>query len=164
MSVLQPERYAVLTGDYKIPLYHGLIRKSEIEDKLNDPTFDKASFDREYRSIWSDAPTGAAFKANTISLLRKIKSVELTNSLPEDSQDFYVIAVDMAKDGDAKTAGMVARVSPKQFFFTYKIVNLFQIDNPDYSYVSNKLKEYVIKYEAKLLIYDANGVGASLRD
>ena len=165
MSVLQPSRYGVLTGDYKLPLYHGLIRQSEIEDKFNDPTFDKKSFEREYMSIWSDAPTGAAFKATTISALRKVKRLEFTNKIQNDTcEDFYVIAVDMAKDGDAKTAGMVARVIPKKYNFTYKIVNLFEINSTDYSVVANRLKEYVIKYEAKLLIYDANGVGASLRD
>lgn len=160
MSVIQPNRYCVMTGDYKLPMYHQLIRQEEIEDKLNDPTFDKKSFDREYMSMWSDAPTGAAFKSSTIKNLRKVKHIELKDKINKETtpEDFYVISVDMAKDGDAKTAVMVARVSPKKYCFNYKIVNLFTIDNSDYSYVANELKEWVIRYEAKLLIYDANGV------
>lgn len=168
MSVLQPNRYAVLTGDYKIPLYHGLIQQSEITDKLNDPTFDKASFDREYMSIWSDAPTGAAFRSSTIHALRKVKRIELTDKINHNStdqvNDFYVIALDVAKDGDAKTDGMVARVRPKQYAFTYKIVNLFQVDTTDFQTVANELKRLIIEYNPKLVIWDANGVGASIRD
>lgn len=168
MSVLQPDRYAVLTGDYKIPLYHGLIQQSEITDKLNDPTFNKASFDREYMSIWSDAPTGAAFRSSTITALRKLKRIELENKInkddPDQINDFYVIALDVAKDGDAKTDGMIARVRPKQYAFTYKIVNLFQIDTTDFSIVANELKRLIIDFDPKLVIWDANGVGASIRD
>ena len=166
MSVIQPEHYSVIMADYKLPLYHGLLQQSEVADKLNDPTYDRNSFDREYNSIWSDAPTGAAFKASTITALRKIKRIELTNKInPQITpHDFYVIAVDMAKDGDAKTAGVVARVRPGDFNFNYRIVNLFQIDSTDYSTVANQLKLYILKYNAKLLVYDANGVGASLRD
>ena len=166
MSVLQPDRYAVLTGDYKIPLFHGLIQQSEITDKLNDPTFNKASFDREYMSIWSDAPTGAAFRSSTITALRKIKRVELEDKINREAfpEDFYVIALDVAKDGDAKTDGMIARVIPKQYAFTYKIVNLFQIDTTDFHNVANELKRYIILYNPKLVIWDANGVGAGIRD
>lgn len=166
MSVIQPDRYIVLTGDYKIPLYHGLIQQSEITDKLNDPTFNKASFDREYMSIWSDAPTGAAFRSSTITALRKVKRVELENKINPSStpEDFYVIALDVAKDGDAKTDGMVARVQPKQYAFTYKIVNLFQIDTTDFHNVANELKRLIILYNPRLVIWDANGVGAGIRD
>lgn len=166
MSVIQPDRYSVLTGDYKIPLYHGLIQQSEITDKLNDPTFNKASFDREYMSIWSDAPTGAAFRSSTITALRKVKRIELENHINTDTtpEDFYVIALDVAKDGDAKTDGMIARVTPKQYAFTYKIVNLFQVDTTDFQQVANELKRLIITFNPRLVIWDANGVGASIRD
>ncbi len=165
-SVIQPDRYSVLTADYRLPLHHGLLQQTEVDDKLNDPTYDKDSFDREYMSIWSDRPTGAAFKASTITALRKLKRVELSDKINREAypNDFYVIAVDMAKDGDAKTDGVVARVRPGPHNFNYRFVNLFQIDSTDYMVVANELKHMIIKYNARLLIYDANGVGATLRD
>lgn len=164
MSVFQPEKYIVMTGSYKLPLYHNLVNPQEIEDRINDPSYTKDSFDREYLSIWSDAPAGAAFSSAAISKLRKIKRVELKNKIPEDNDDFYVISADMAKDGDAATAIVIARVTPKDYFFTYKIINLLTINNSDYMFVANRLKELVLDYDAKLLIYDANGIGAALRD
>lgn len=70
----------------------------------------------------------------------------------------------MAKDGSAKTAVVVMKVRPKKYFFTYSLVNLFTIDNTDYEKVSNILKKTVMDYNAKLLVYDANGIGAAIRD
>lgn len=82
----------------------------------------------------------------------------------EDDDCFYVISADMAKDGAAETAVGVAKVIPKEYHFTYKIVNLFTIPSTDYMVVANGFKKAVMAYNARLLIYDANGVGAGIRD
>lgn len=77
---------------------------------------------------------------------------------------FYVVSADMAKDGSASTVAVVLRVVPGQFMFRYSVVNLFRIDTTDYERIGNILKETVIRYNAALLIYDANGIGAAIRD
>lgn len=71
---------------------------------------------------------------------------------------FYVICADMAKDGSAETAVGVAKVTPKEHYFTYKFVNVFTIASTDYMVVANAFKKAVIAYNARLLIYDANGI------
>ena len=166
-AIIEPEKYFVLAGSYRIPLSCGLTSPKMIEDIVNSPSFSKASFEREYESIWSDAPVGAAFKSTTIASLRQIKKVELKNNLsPQEEEDgaFYVICADMAKDGSAETAVGVAKVRPHDHYFTYKFVNLFSIASTDYMDVANEFKKTVLAYNAKLLIYDANGIGASIRD
>ena len=166
-SILEPTKYYVLTGTYRLPLAAGLTSKKQIEDVINSPTFEKKSFEREYESIWSDAPMGAAFSTSLVSQLRQVKKVELKNSLTEKMQDencFYAICADMAKDGAADTAVGVAKVIPKDHYFTYKFVNLFTVPSTDYMVIANAFKKAVIAYDAKLLIYDANGVGAGIRD
>lgn len=70
----------------------------------------------------------------------------------------------MAKDGSADTAVGVAKVTPKDHYFTYKFVNLFTIPSTDYMVVANTFKKTVLAYNARLLIYDANGIGAAMRD
>ena len=70
----------------------------------------------------------------------------------------------MAKDGSAETAVGVAKVMPKEYMFTYKFVNLFTIPSTDYLVIANEFKKAALAYRAKLLIYDANGVGAGIRD
>lgn len=166
-SVLEPEHYFVLGGSYRIPLSCGLTAKKQIEDIINSPSFSKSSFDREYESRWSDAPVGAAFSTNVITSLRQVKLVELKNKLTEKQLEdgcFYAICADMAKDGSADTAVGVAKIIPKEHFYTFKFVNLTKIPSTDYMVVANEFKKLVLAYDAKLLIYDANGVGAGIRD
>ena len=166
-SVLEPEKYFVLSGSYRIPLSCGLTAQKQIEDVINSPSFSKSSFEREYESRWSDAPMGAAFSSNVITSLRQVKVVELKDKrTPEQIENdcFYVICADMAKDGAADTAVGVANVIPKEHYFTYKFVNLLKISSTDYMVIANEFKKLVLAYNAKLLVYDANGVGAGMRD
>lgn len=166
-SVLEPSKYFVLSGTYRLPLACGLTAKKQIEDVINSPSFSKESFEREYESRWSDAPAGAAFSANLVSSLRQVKLIELKNKLTEYQKEndcFYVVCADMAKDGGAETAVGVAKVIPKEHYFTYKMVNLFSVPSTDYMVIANTFKKTALTYDAKLLIYDANGIGASIRD
>ena len=166
-SVIEPEKYFVLGGTYRIPLMCGLTARQQIEDVINSPSFSKDSFEREYESRWSNAPMGAAFSSSTVSNLRTVKRVELKDHLTEKQREenqFYVICADMAKDGSAETAVLVAKVIPKDHYFTYKVVNLLSVNSTDYMTVANTFKKLVRAYNAKMLIYDANGVGAGIRD
>ena len=167
MAIIEPDKYFVLGGSYQIPLYLGLTSKKQIEEIVNSPSFSPASFSREYLSRWSDAPQGAAFSSSIITSLRQVKMVELKDKLTEHAKkkdEFYVICADMAKDGSAETAVGVARVIPKEHYFTYKFVNLLTIPSTDYMDIANEFKKLVLTYNAKLLIYDANGIGAAMRD
>lgn len=166
-SVFEPDKYFVLCGTYRIPLACKLTSPKMIEDIINSPSFSKSSFEREYESRWSDAPMGAAFTSNVITSLRQVKLVEFKDKRTKEQLEkdcFYVICADMAKDGAADTAVGVAKVIPKEHYFTYKFVNLTTIPSTDYMVIANTFKKMVLAYNAKLLVYDANGVGAGLRD
>lgn len=82
----------------------------------------------------------------------------------KEKNAFYAICADMAKDGSADTAVGIAKVIPGDHYFTYKFVNLLTIPSTDFLVVANTFKKLVLQYNAKLLIYDANGVGAGIRD
>ena len=99
--------------------------------------------------------------------MRQVKRTELKYNLTkvqEEGENFYVICADMAKDGAAETAVGIAKVIPKEHYFSYKFINLYTIPSTDYMVIANEFKKAVIRYQAKLLIYDANGVGAGIRD
>lgn len=167
LSILQPDKYIVMGGSYKIPVMHGLLSEDTMREILSSPSYRGDQVDREYRSIWSGSIVGAAFDAGEIANLRVKKRAEYTcSSVVEDEKntDFYVVSCDIAKDGGANTAVIVGRVSVGEYMFGYKFVNLFTIDSPDYEVVANTLKQTVAQYKARLLIYDANGVGASMRE
>lgn len=95
---------------------------------------------------------------------RRIKRAELKGLKINEEQEFYVISADMAKDGSANTAVVIDKVTIGETHFTYKTVNALKIDYNDYNKVANELKKLVIAYGARLLIYDANGIGAAIRD
>lgn len=102
-----------------------------------------------------------------ISTCRQVKLTELKYNLTKKQLEdgaFYVICADMAKDGAAETAVGVAKVIPQEHYFTYKFVNLFGIASTDYMVIANEFKKTVLAYDAKLLVYDANGIGAAMRD
>lgn len=154
----------VLGGSYQIPLMHGLLDPEAMREVLSSPSYEEDSIDREYRSIWSGSPVGAAFGAAEIADLRKVVRAETKARNERDSEAFYVVSADMAKDGSANTAVTVWRVIPQEFNFLYTLVNVFQINHTDYEKVAAEMKKAVMSFNAALLIYDANGIGAALRD
>lgn len=166
LSLIDPNKYIVIGGSYKIPVMHGLLSEETMREILSSPSYQNDQVDREYRSIWSGSIQGAAFDANSISNLRKIKRAEYKARIDavDSKTDFYVVSADIAKDGSANTAVIVSRVSIGEYRFNYRFVNLFTIDTTDFEIVANTLKQTALRYHTKLLVYDANGVGASLRE
>lgn len=161
---IDPDNYMVLGGSYIIPVMHGRLEEQTMRELLSSPSFDRGSLEREYISRWSGAKSGSIFSASTIEMLRKIQKAEYKPIDLAESNDFYVLAADIAKDGSADTAVIVARISPKEYMFNFKFINLFVINSTDFEVVANELKKQILLYDAKLFIYDGNGIGASLRD
>lgn len=164
MTAIDPDHYMALSMSYKIPMMHGLIQELSIRELKSQPTYDADSFAREYESKWSGAMKGAAFNYATMQKARKVYRAEYKGAKNLQKDEFYVISVDMAKDGSARTAAVVLKVRPRDFNFLYQEINAFTIDSTDYMVIANELKKAVMSYEARMLVYDATGVGASIRD
>jgi len=163
MTAIDPDNYMCIVMSYQVPLMHGLIDQMTIRELKSQPTYDAESFAREYESKWSGAMKGAAFSYEIMQKVRKIQRAEY-KAMKTEKGEFYVLAVDMAKDGSAKTAAVVLKVRPREFNYLYQVVNAFPIDSTDYSTVANELKKAATTYEVSMLVYDATGVGASIRD
>lgn len=163
LMMIDPTKYIIMGGSYKPLVMHGRLTEDTMREILSSPTWDADQVDREYRSIWSSAMTGAVFEPGNISNLRKIKNAE-TKARADIGNGFYVISVDLAYDGNADTAVIVGKITPGEYRFTYHFINMFTIDVVNYEIVANILKDTAEKYNAKLLVYDANGVGATLRE
>ena len=162
-SVLEPNHYCCIGGSYIIPLMHGRLEQQQMREVLSSPSFSKDSADREYRSIWTGSKSGIIFGSTTIGMMRKIYRAEYS-AANELGEDFYVVAADMAKDGNADTAVTVIRVSPSKYMFNFKFVNMFTIQSTDYEVVSNELKKTIMRYDALMCVVDATGIGAAIRD
>ena len=163
LTALDPDNYMVLSMSYRIPMMHGLIQELSIRELKSQPTYDVDSFNREYESVWSGAMKGAAFSYQIMQKVRKVARAEY-RATKDTGDAFYVVTADLAKDGSAKIAVVVLRVQPREYNFLYKQVNAFTINTTDFMVAANELKKTVIAFEARLLIYDATGVGAPMRD
>lgn len=163
LSLIEPDKYIVMGGSYSVLVMHNRLSADTIREIISSPSYQAEQVDREYRSIWSTAVTGAMFQPNSVSEMRKMKKAEY-KAIKGLEKDFYVVAADLAYDGAADTAVVVIRVSPGEYRFSYRFVNLFTIDIANYETVANILKQTCAKYKARLLVYDANGVGATLRE
>jgi len=164
-SVIDPDNYMVIGMSFKVPMLHGLIDEKTIRETVADPTFAKDSFDREYVSIWSGAPKGAAFNALQVRKQRILPKAEFAAKIRTDQKgSFYAMGADMAKDGEARTTVVIYKVIPKDTMYTYRIVNIFDIKHSNYEVVANIFKKQIMLYNIELFIYDANGIGAAMRD
>ena len=70
-AALDPTQYMVLGGSYTLPVMHKLLQEKTIRELITSISYERDTFEREYMSIWSGAPAGAVFTANTITNLRK---------------------------------------------------------------------------------------------
>ncbi len=163
LSLIDPDKYVVMGGSYEVLIMHGRLSEDTIREIISSPSYNADQVDREYRSIWSSNTSGAVFQPNSIIEARKIKHAELKAREGLD-KDFYVVSADLAYDGEADTAVTVFRVTPGEYRFSFRFINLFTIDVANYETVSNILKQTCLKYQARMLVYDANGVGATLRE
>ena len=163
LSLIDPDKYIVMGGSYEVLVMHGRLSEDTIREIISSPSYNADQVDREYRSIWSSAVSGAVFEPNSIVNMRKMKRAEL-KARQDIGKDFYVVASDLAYDGAADTTVVVIRVTPGEYRFSYRFVNLFTIDIANFETVANVLKQTCAKYQARLLVYDANGVGATLRE
>ena len=161
-AALMPSQYCCMGFDWRLPVMHGLISDKSIRDAKASPTFEQDSFDREFGSVWSGSPKGAAFNMSRVMEARFVNNAEFRAKPSKDS--FYVMAADIAKDGDARTTLIVSKVTPRESLFTHKFVYATEIKEHDFEHVSNQVKELVLKFEPRVFVYDANGVGAALRD
>ena len=53
MSVIKPRDTFCFGCDYRVPVLHGLIERAYIEKLKLSPSYNEASFSREYMSLWS---------------------------------------------------------------------------------------------------------------
>ncbi len=164
LTALDPANYMVVSMTYKTPMRVNMISEQTIRELMASPSFNRESFLREYCSVWSGAMKGAVFSGKSIKRTRKIVRAETRPYINQDEDSFYILAADMAKDGSANTVVVVIKVVPQEFAFSYRVVNDVQIDSSDYKIVSDQLKSMAYVYNPRLLVYDANGIGASLRD
>lgn len=166
-SILEPDNIYVEGCDYHVPVACGLISKDMIDDVKNDVTFNEIDFAQEYLSIFTGGAAEGWLPTSRMTRLRKIVNPHYKNMCKND-KDFYVIGVDVARSGEAKSIATIVQVIPQPHpkRWIKKIVNIytFKGDERHFQDQANALKRLITAFQPKEVIIDGTGLGKGLLD
>lgn len=162
--VLQPEKAFVMGGTYRIPAAFKLIDKNFITDLKEDGTFNEASFNREYESIWSGTVENAFFNGDVFDRNRILLQPEYKYSKRSNEHAYYVLSVDVGRR-QCQTVICVFKVTPQPNGPAIKtLVNMYTIEDEHFEDQAIKIKKLFYEYHARTVVIDGNGLGAGLMD
>ena len=163
-SVLFPDEYMVLGGDYRLAMLEGAVKEDMIENMKLDGTYNEASFDREYGSIWSGDVENAFFSSEVFERHRILLQPEYEFSARSSKNAYYVIGVDVGRKG-CNTEACIIKVTPQPQGDSIKsLVNVYSYNSEHFEEQAIHLKKLFFKYKARSIIIDANGIGGGLVD
>lgn len=166
-SILDPDNIYVEGCDYHVPVACGLMPIDFINDVKNDTTFNEITFAQEYLSIFTGGAENSWISTSKLTRLRKIVNPHYRNKCTSP-KDFYVIGVDVARSGEARSIAAIWQVvpqpSPKKWI--KKLVNLytFRGDERHFQDQANSLKKLIAAFDPKEVIIDGTGLGRGLLD
>ena len=166
--IIHPESTFVFGCDYRVPVLHALLDKTYINKLKTSSSFSEDSFAREYASIWSGSSEEAWFNFDKMSKYRKIKNPETHAISRANSEQFYLLSVDVGRLND-QTVCCVFRVnvsSEGKYYAT--LVNLYVLGRtaetkPFYKQAID-LKKIMRKFNPREVIIDTNGLGLGIAD
>lgn len=157
-SVARPDEAIVLGGTYRTPQMERLLSRNFISDLRQDGTFNEASFDREYNSVWSGSIEGAFFDTEKFDKYRDIQLPEWETSKKASKDAYYVLGVDVGRLG-CTTEAVVCKVTPAPSGPPQKhIVNLYTYDAEHFGEQAVHIKRLFNRYKCKIAVIDANGL------
>ena len=166
-SILDPDNIYVEGCDYHVPVACGLISQDMIDDVKNDITFNEIDFAQEYLSIFTGGAAEGWLSSSKLTRLRKIVNPHYKNMCKND-KDFYVIGVDVARTGDARSIAAIIQVIPQPYpkKWIKKIVNLYTFngDERHFQDQANSLKKLIAAFNPREVIIDGTGLGKGLLD
>lgn len=162
--ITQPDRCMVLGGTWRTPVAVGLQQKTFITDQKNEGTYNEASFEREYESIWSGTVEDAFFNAEIFNRNRILNQPEYEASGRSSKLSYYILSVDVGRKG-CDTVVCVFKVTPQPHGEPIKsLVNIYTMNDTHFEDQAIKLKKLYYKYKARRIVIDANGLGVGLVD
>lgn len=167
-SIIHPKSTFVFGCDYRVPVIHGLLDKTYINKLKTSSSFKEESFAREYASLWSGSSEEAWFNFDKLTKYRKIKNPETSAKFRANSNQFYLLSVDVGRLND-QTVCCVFRVNVSgegKYFAT--LVNLYVLGRQAETKTFNRqvidLKRIIKKFNPLEVVIDTNGLGIGFAD
>ena len=166
--IIHPKSTFVFGCDYRVPVIHGLLDRTYINKLKTSSSFKEESFAREYASLWSGSSEEAWFNFDKLTKYRKIKNPETSAKFRANSNQFYLLSVDVGRLND-QTVCCVFRVNVSKdgkYFAT--LVNLYvlgrQAETKTFNRQAIELKRIIKKFNPLEVIIDTNGLGIGFAD
>lgn len=163
-QVVQPEKYCVMGGSWKVPVLAGLLDKSFVSDLKMDGTFNETSFDREYNSKWSGSSDNAYFSGEIFDRNRKLLQPEYECSGRSTKSSYYVLSADIGRKGCSTVVCVFKVVPQKQGSSFINLVNMYTYDDWHIEDQVIEFKKLFYRYKAKAFAIDGNGIGINYVD
>ena len=163
-SVLNPEEVMIIGGTYKTPVAEGLLSQKFVSELKMAGTFNEASFDREYCSVWSGDAENAYFSSGVFDKYRQLLQPEYEYSGRSSKNAYYLLGIDVGRTG-CTTEVCVFKITPQPQGSSLKsLVNIYTYDAEDFEEQAIKIKKLFYKYKARICAIDANGLGVGFVD
>ena len=166
--IIHPDSTFVFGCDYRVPILHGLLDKTYINKLKTSSSFSEDSFAREYASIWSGSSEEAWFNFDKMTKYRKIKNPETHSISRANSDQFYLLSVDVGRLND-QTVCCVFRVnvsSDGRYYAT--LVNLYVLgrtaETKPFRIQAMDIKKIIKKFNPREVVIDTNGLGLGIAD
>ncbi len=166
-AIIDPDHAFMFGCDWRLPALHGLIDKQYINKLKMSPSYNAESFATEYLSLWQGSSEDAWFSYEKLSKYRKIKNPETHAINRPDSEQFYLISVDVGRISD-QTAVCIFRVNIVKGKFYATLVNLIVLgrtpQTKPFSVQAADLKQLILRFNPREVVIDTNGLGVGLAD
>jgi hypothetical protein len=131
-SIIQPETSFVFGCDYRVPMRHGLIDKTFVNKLKMSPSYNEASFAREYMALWSGSSDDSWFNIEKMIKYRKLKNPETHARNGLLPTQFYLLAVDVGRISD-QTVVTVFKVGQTKNKLCAALVNVIVLGREEKS-------------------------------
>lgn len=163
-SILEPDKTMIMGGTWETPVTEGLLNKDFVDELKLSGTFNEASFEREYCSVWSGDSENAYFSSEVFEKHRQLLQPEYEYSARSSKSAYYVLGIDVGRKGCTSEV-MIIKVTPQVQGASIKtLVNLYSFDEEHFEDQAIKIKRLFFKYKARICAIDANGLGIGLVD
>ena len=165
-SIIFPDKYMILGGDYKLAILEGAVKEDMVEEMKMNGTYNEASFDREYGSIWSGDSENAYFASATFDKQRVLLQPEKEYSARSSKNAYYILSMDVGRSPRGCSSEIcVFKVTPQVQGDSIKsLVNIYSIADGHFEEQCIELKKLYYRYKARTCVVDANGLGVGLVD
>lgn len=161
MAIINPREAFVWGCDYRIPVMHGLLERSFINELRMSPSYNEETFAREFMSIWTGGGDDSWFNFDKLQKYRKLKNPETHFSIRRGSSQFYLLSVDVGRIHD-QTVCSVFKVNIQGGKYYCSLVNIFVLGRnaktKTFYQQAIDLKRIIRDFRPKEVVIDTNGL------